>query len=301
MARIEIRRLFLRLCLCLCPAALTLLASSGAMAADDAQQRARVLYQKGNAAFKKGDDVMAREYYRESLQLQESFDTTCNLGRTLARSEIYEEAYERLRMCVYLYPEDRELASARENFIALREDVRKELSFDQAHPIDERVDAEIGRRQEAERAPESGLEQSDALPPAVVQESPTSSAKLPVTLTLGGLGAVSLGVGLGALVHSGAKKRSADDIRASIVAAGGNCESPGDPQCEELRDTLKASDSAQSIGVIGVVAGGSLLAGAALAYFLWPAPQTGSANLTAPLVSFDPLSRDVFLGVQGSF
>ncbi|HXS18614.1 MAG TPA: tetratricopeptide repeat protein, partial [Polyangiaceae bacterium] len=50
-------------------------------ASQDPATDARVLYLKGNAAFKRGDDILARDYYQKSLALRESFDTYCNLGR----------------------------------------------------------------------------------------------------------------------------------------------------------------------------------------------------------------------------
>ena len=256
--------------------------SSSALAQDDLEE-ARVLYQKGNAAFKQGDDVMAREYYRDSLALHESFDTVCNLGRTLARSKLYPESYEQLRMCIYLYPDDRELAAARDKFIGLREEVRNQLSFDQQHEIDERVDKEISHREEALRAPASGLDEPLAEPPLAAEPEPASSgssAKLPVTIAAGSLGLVGVGVGVGFFIGSGSEKSAAEDLRDELSGENVNCATSTDTRCADLADHAQKVDSMKTVGIVGVAAGGALLAGATLAYFLWPEPDATATQVT---------------------
>lgn len=254
---------------------------SSIVLADDDLEEARVLYQKGNAAFSEGDDVMAREYYRKSIALHESFDTVCNLGRTLARSKLYPDSYEQLRMCIYLYPEDRELASAREKFVQLRDEVRKELSFDEQHSIDERIDKEIAHREEALRAPASGLDEpaANAIPAGEPDAAGGSSAKLPVTITAASLGVVGLGVGVGFFIGSGSQKSAANELRDELSDEGVNCASSTDARCDDLADHAGKVDSMKTVGIVGVAAGGALLAGATLAYFLWPEPEPTATRL----------------------
>ena len=264
------------------PLLATALSSSVALA-EDRLEEARVLYQKGNASFKKGDDVMAREYYRESLTLHESFDTVCNLGRTLARSKLYPESYEQLRMCIYLYPEDRELAAAREKFVGLRDEVRNELSFDQQHEIDERVDKEIAHREEALRAPASGLDEPSGNPAPVAEPdavSSGSSAKLPVTIVAGSLGLIGVGVGVGFFIGSGSEKSAAEELRDDLSGESVNCATSTDARCEDLADHAKKVDSMKTVGIVGVAAGSALLAGATLAYFLWPEADATATHVT---------------------
>lgn len=281
MARLKLLRIPLGATLAL---SATLCFSTTALA-DEERDEARVLYQKANASFKEGDDVMAREYYRQSLELYESFDTMCNLGRTLARSKLFPEAYERLRMCIYLYPSDKELAEAREKFVQLRDEVRQELSFDQQHEADQRVDDEIARREEAKRAPASGLEEVAAAPVVEAQEPPGSetsgsSAKWPVVITTGALGVAGLGTGIGFLVASGSQKSQAQDLMSSLKDEGADCLDPSQSGCAELASHSKKVDSYKTVGIVGLAAGGALLAGATLAYFLWPEADASTATLS---------------------
>src|SRR5690606_29389752 len=83
--------------------ALSVLGPTTSLAANTSRE-ARILYQKGSIAFKDGDDALAREYYRESLKLEETFDAMCNLARADARSSAFTDAYRHIRMCLYLFP-----------------------------------------------------------------------------------------------------------------------------------------------------------------------------------------------------
>lgn len=296
-----------RLALASCLAFSTCLTFSASALADEDRDEARVLYQKANAAFKGGDDVMAREYYRQSLALDESFDTMCNLGRTLARSKLFPEAYERLRMCIYLYPEDEELASAREKFVQLRDEVRRELSFDQQHELDTRVDDEIARREEAKKAPASGLEEAEPAPEpeaeavatAEPSEEKSSGAKWPVVITTGSLGVIGIGTGIGFLVASGSQKSEAESLRDSLTSQGVDCSDPSQSGCAELSSAAKKTDSYKTVGIAGLAAGGALLAGATLAYFLWPEGDADTASLTPQLEWGENGSWK--LGLSGTF
>lgn len=264
--------------------------------ADDTEQ-ARILYQKANVYFKKEDDVMAREFYRQSWELRESFDTICNYGRSEARSKLWNGAYEKLGLCLYLYPKDKEFASNRQQFSELREQTKLELDVDEVDEIDARLKLEIERREREAAAvtPTSGLE---APAPTKPEYSPL---RLPVSIAMGSLGVAGLGVGAGFWVHSGAKKGKAEDLSDGIAADGGHCvEGQGpDPDCDEVNKLRDSSDQAQHIAIGGLAAGGALIVGGVLTYFLWP--ESKVAETARPVINFERDSARWTFGFQAEF
>ncbi len=160
----------------------TALTFGGTALAADAQ-KAVVLYQKGNAAFKAGDPGLARQHYLASLAEAETFTTMCNLARAEAELKLYTEAYEHVRMCLFLYPRDDEFEEVRRKIYEFREQVRVQISFEEAHPIDVKVDEEIDRRLEAEEAPKRSTVPEPEPSPAAAEAQPApeeaSSARLP--------------------------------------------------------------------------------------------------------------------------
>lgn len=300
-----------------------------AQADADPSTEARVLYQKGNAAFLANDDVMAREYYRRSLELEDSFDTLCNLGRAEARSKLFAEAYEHLRLCVHLYPEDAELASAKGKFAALRDEVRKELSFEEAKPIDDRVDEDLKRRQAAleEASAEASQDPADdgvgaadpstTEPPVTVVER--RKWKLPVVLSLVGVGLVGAGFGTVMLIQSSGLKNKADDLREGL--SSDSCSgSDAASECSEIKSNLEKSDTAFTMGVAGLAAGGAFLASSLVVALLVPGKKTTSASPSAgvhihpsgsggslrgfslrPVFALAPSGGGWHLGISGNF
>jgi hypothetical protein len=308
----------LKLALLLSLPLLFALFTSSPAQADDATQ-ARVLYQKGNAAFREGDDVMAREYYRRSLELQESFDTICNWGRAEARSKLHAEAYEHLRLCVHLYPDDKELADAKVKFAALRDEVRKELSFEQAKPIDDRVEAFVSRHEdEASDSASDGSQTdsaADAPPPQVVVVK--RKWKLPVVLSLVGVGLVGGSVGTIMLVRSDGLSGEADDLRADLPDDACASDGPAS-ECSEIKSKLEKSDTAFGVGVTSLVVGGTFLAGSLAVALLVSGTKTVSADRGSevgtfhlgetdagvtlrPFATVDPQKDGWHLGMSGSF
>ena len=239
---------------------------------DSPERRARVLYQKGNAAFKRGDSILARSYYRKSLQLHESFDTVCNLGRAQAKDKLFPEAYFHLSWCAYLYPRDKELADARAKFVRLRDDVRIELTPVQQEEIDARIDEKIEYRLATAHPPKSGLEgltEEESTPPVTTVKR-RGKAALPVSVTLGVLGVAGLGVGAGFLVASEAKKGDIEDLSADLSANATNCSQTSSDDCKELSNLAKDKDRLGNIGTGSLIAGGALAVGAVVTYALWP-------------------------------
>lgn len=275
----------------------------------DPTTQARILYQKGNAAFRDGDDVMAREYYRKSLETQFSFDTVCNLGRSEARSKLHQEAYENLRLCVELYPADEELADAKAKFADLRDEVRAELTYEQAKPIEDKVEARLAEL-EAEPAAEETADEAPLVDAGLgeePEEEQQSSARVPVSVILGGTGLAAVGVGTALVIVSGNKSSSADAIRAELVDDGRGCVGTDvDPRCSELADKSKAADSTRIGGAVGLAAGGALLVGGVLVFVLWKKGKTSSVDRAVEPMSVLPdvaLSREGgwTLGIRGRF
>lgn len=103
---------------------------------------------------------------------------------------------------------------------------------------------------------------------------------VPGILGVAGLASVAVGVGFG-LSSQTAKDRE-NDYRARFV---GVCGSPGNPsQCDTLKGLSSEVDSRGTVALVGYLAGGALLAGAAATFLLWP--QRSSA---APRVGVGPV------------
>jgi hypothetical protein len=233
------------------------------------------------------------------------------LGRAEARSKLWEESYEHLRLCVELYPDDSDLAESKTNFRGLRDEVRKELTYEQAKPIDERVEADVKRREEDAEAAAAVAEPPEA--PAVESgldgepQTKKSSARLPVSLILGGVGVAGVGVGTAFLIVSGNQRSSADELRGELEGDGLVCVGDNlDGRCTELSDKSKSADTTRTVGVVGLAAGGALLVGGVLTYLLWPESSGTAASSATNHARIIPDVRNTAaggwtLGVQGSF
>ncbi len=297
----------------------------------DERSAARVLYHKGNAAFKKGDDVMAREYYSDSLRLDETWETLCNFGRAEAQSKLLAEAYEHLLLCEYLYPHDDELAAARARFVHLRAQVRAELSLVQVQSIEARFDKEVSLRERAQSVP---LGDDEALPPAEPAASPappaasaaespqqvgpslripvTASAaespqqvgpslRIPVTIALAALGVAGAGVGVGFWVSSASASRKADRLLEEIGQEGCAPGTTQQGQCDEVADLRERQDAQKNISTGALIGGGIALAGAAAVYLLWPSTKTSVvAQSGRSLSHVQPLVSRHFQGISFS-
>jgi tetratricopeptide (TPR) repeat protein len=241
--------------------------------ADNPEREARILYQKGNAAFKKGDSILARDYYKKSLALYESFDTMCNLGRAQAQDKLYVEAYESLVWCAHLYPEDPELAEARIKFVRLRDEVRTEVSPTHYREIDERVDAELKRRNEAPamtNPPASGLENAEEEPEPEVRRV---KWKMPLVVTTASTGLATVVAGSVVWGRSGGLRREAEDLNSTLGPSDCALSSPP-TECADIDEKRNKSDKMHNAGVGLVAAGGGLLATALVFQLVIPKEKT---------------------------
>lgn len=256
----------------------------------DPTTEARVLYLKGNAAFRRGDDILARDYYKKSLALRESFDTYCNLGRSEEQSALWSEAYFHLGLCLRFYPEDEDLAGPREKYAALREEIGGKLSPEDMVEIDHRVQTHEPRAQvgtsisEPTAAEAAPVERTQPPPPAPERDAGPrySPARLPVSLTLGVLGAAGVGVGVGFLVDSQNAREEGSALRERMMDEELSCPEGEDnhSSCERLGDLYDRADRNRVIGIASTAAGGTLLVGSVLLYLLWP-ERKGSQSARA--------------------
>jgi tetratricopeptide (TPR) repeat protein len=230
---------------------------------------ARVLYQKGNKAFREGDSILARDFYAKSLAMYESFDTRCNYGRALYEDKLYLDAYENLSMCVGMYPDDADLADARAKFKVLQKETRTRLSVDEVQGVDEKVEKAVAAWLAAQEGPDSGLGSDDdpASPPPAAASEP-NRWKRPVVFSLAGAGVVGGVVGSVLLVRSGTLMRDAEELQGRLGKSG--CASSGSADCADLDSTLHKADSSKNAGVAVLAGGGALLVGALVVYLVVP-------------------------------
>lgn len=81
-------------------------------------------------------------------------------------------------------------------------------------------------------------------------------------------GAVGLGVGIGFSAKSQSTKTSFDDKQCGAVSSA---------ECSSLRDS---ASSERTVAVVGYVAGGALIAGAAILWWMWPSRSTSARGST---------------------
>jgi hypothetical protein len=275
-------------------------------AAGSAHDLARAAFREGNDAYRRGDYEAARGKYLDSLHHERAFDAVCNLGRSEAALKDDGLALAHLDECLKEYPPGDEVAAAREKFFHLREEVRARCKEKKCTvpseasagaPTAEEPASSGGKAEPAEKT------EPAAAAPVVPETTPArepSSARLPVSLTLGGLGLVGLGLGVGFAVAADAATADANELRDAIVASGGTCAgSAPDSRCDLFEDRYSSANSSSTISVVGFVAGGSLLAAALATYLLWPEAKEPSASL--PKFQFALTDTQAFGSVSGQF
>lgn len=131
-------------------------------------------------------------------------------------------------------------------------------------------------------------------PPPPPPDSGGTSPLTWVGLGVGGLGLVGVGVGVTFLVIGGGTQSDADSQFDTCAAAPGGCTAAQQADIEQL-DSDAASQ--KTIGVIGLAAGGALIAGGAVltAIGLTSKPKSPSAGWVMPYVTPGGL------GVRGAF
>lgn len=259
-------------------------------AATDPTSQARVLYLKGNAAFKDDDLIIARDYYKKSLELRESFDAFCNLGRAEELSVLLDGAYYHLGLCVKYYPPDEELAATGRKYAELQREVAKRLSAEELVALDMKISAhrlKISEEPVSEAPVEpavvatSPAEPAEMAGPTEAQRRRTHVARTAVSVGLGVLGAAGVGVGAAFLVDSQSKRDEADELRGEMQDDGINCShgEDNDALCATLAKLIDKSESKRTTGIILTASGGTLLVGSVLLYLLWPEPKAKQSAL----------------------
>lgn len=276
------------------------------LSASERAALARTEYHKGNAAFGEGRFTAARSHFQRALEAEESFDVLCNLGRTDAELRDDVSAAEHLRRGLRIYPTDPELASARQRFLVLLTEVEARLSDMQKEIVEMRV-AHADAEAAAARA-----SQSDSVEPKPAQPAPAadaraepaahSSARLPVSLVVGGTGLVLVGVGVGFLVDSSSAATSADALLGEMNLPPSACRGDAtSADCERLSRMNEQSDRSLVAGAVLAGVGGGLVLGGILTYLLWPDPSDSTVAFVRPSLHGNPVTRDFAMGLRGRF
>jgi hypothetical protein len=92
-----------------------------------------------------------------------------------------------------------------------------------------------------------------------------AEGRIPVVVGLGAAGLIGLSMGVGFGVASSAAR---DD--ANRMAAGGACVDRASTACSDLQSKVSSTNGFGTASIVSYVAGGALIAGAAVAFFLWP-------------------------------
>lgn len=123
---------------------------------------------------------------------------------------------------------------------------------------------------------------------------PTGKWLVPTIMGVAGLAGIGLGIGMAASSNS-----AKDDSEALRDATQGLCApAPGGDaaKCAEYRGKREDASSAATISYVGYIAGGVLLAGAVVTYFVWPMKQERTSGVTVrPNVGFGSV------GFEGRF
>ena len=123
---------------------------------------------------------------------------------------------------------------------------------------------------------------------------PTGKWLVPTIMGVAGLAGIGLGIGMAASSNS-----AKDDSEALRDATQGLCAPlPGGDaaKCAEYRGKRDDASSAATISYVGYIAGGVLLAGAAVTYLLWPMSREHSHGASVrPTVGFGSV------GFEGRF
>ena len=103
----------------------------------------------------------------------------------------------------------------------------------------------------------------------------TAGWAVPIGLGVLGVAGIATGIGM-----SAASQSSKDDYIAKRQGSPGLCADRNSQACREYDDKRSSSSTQSTVGVVGYVAGGVLLAGAVASWFFWPksgksSPQQG--------------------------
>jgi hypothetical protein len=118
-----------------------------------------------------------------------------------------------------------------------------------------------------------------------VDTSPStrSTAQVATALTLLGAGLGSAVVGVVYAMNASRENDRWSDLRAS--SATSQCPMPGNTACLELQDAAEARTSDQNRARVFLAAGGALVVGAAVTWWLWPQSQRSGTATLRPIIT----------------
>jgi tetratricopeptide (TPR) repeat protein len=268
------------------------------------REESRKYYKAGNEAFLGGDKHAARAHYLRALKLDRQWDILCNLGRVEGEMGLDAEALAHLDECLKEYPPstDKKVQAARAKFFDLRVEIRDRCrrvgcAYKEPHvssgleaaPI---VATATVSEPNAPAVGEPSKQPTAALDPerhpAVIYKN---SAKWPVVITTGVLGAVGVGLGVGFLVASEDKKNEAFNL-------GDDCLS-SDRACGDFDAARQSYFDLRSASNAGFIAGGALVGAAIITAIVWPHPGVSAARNFLPVANLS--DKGAYFGLGGRF
>ncbi len=130
------------------------------------------------------------------------------------------------------------------------------------------------------------------------EQQSKGSAYWIVPTILGVAGLAGIGVGIGFASSSQGAKSDSEDIRR---ANPGLCAEPQQASCATYRSKRSDADSASTLSYVGYIAGGVLLAGAAVtAIVLWPRSMERAAKTRSRSIGADAVAPIVGGGTYGA-
>ena len=130
------------------------------------------------------------------------------------------------------------------------------------------------------------------------EQRPKGSAYWVVPTILGVAGLAGIGVGIAFASSSQSAKTDSEDIRRANPAL---CTAPPEASCETYKSKRSDADSASTLSYVGYIAGGALLAGAAVtAIVLWPRSKERTGKAPSRSIGADAVAPMVGGGAYGA-
>lgn len=130
------------------------------------------------------------------------------------------------------------------------------------------------------------------------EQRPKGSAYWVVPTILGVAGLAGIGVGIGFAASSQSAKSDSEDIRRANPSL---CTAPPEASCETYRSKRSDAESASTLSYVGYIAGGALLAGAAVtAIVLWPRSKERTGKAPSRSIGADAVAPIVGGGAYGA-
>jgi hypothetical protein len=284
------------------------------------------LFDKGEAAFAKGDKQSAYEAFKAAWALQKSYDIAGNLGVVELKLGKYRDAAEHLAWSLENYPptgeEAQQKATEKRLAEALKEVGRLHVQvnvngasvivngnasgtapiartlFVEPGPIV--VEAKLAGYLDGRKQVEIAKGGEETVKLSLVPAPPPRRGVVPGAV-MGSVAGAALVTGVVLEVVAASKRSEVRTTNASILNEHHSCVTGAanyDARCPQIIDTANSTAKLHDAG-IGVLVGAGALAAGAVTYFLWPTSKQGRASglRPAPVIS----ASGAALTLSGSF